>query len=68
MTSPQPSSCRLDKRDKRCGMVNVDPSTISLQPDVLRSIAKDRGAHFGMYETTVEPGEVRVGDPVFIEV
>ncbi len=60
--------CRLDKRDKRCGMVNVDPSTITLNPDVLRSIAKDRGAHFGMYGTTAEPGEVRVGDPVFIEV
>ncbi|MEO8025699.1 MAG: MOSC domain-containing protein [Bryobacteraceae bacterium] len=59
--------CRLDKRDKRCVMVNVDPSNMSSNSDVLRSIAKDRGAHFGMYGTTVEPGEVRVGDPVFIE-
>lgn len=59
--------CRLDKRDKRCVVVNVDPANITNNPDVLRSIAKDRGAHFGMYGTTVEPGEIRVGDPVFVE-
>lgn len=40
---------------------------LSLNPDVLRSIANDRGAPFGMYGTTVEPGDVRVGNPVFVE-
>jgi len=59
--------CRLDKRDKRCVVVNVDPSNMSVNPDVLRAIARDRAAHFGMYGTTVEPGDIHVGDPVFIE-
>jgi uncharacterized protein YcbX len=58
---------RLDKRDKRCVMVNVDPSSLSMTPGVLRAIAKDRAAHFGMYGTTVTPGELRVGDPVYLE-
>lgn len=60
--------CRLDKRDQRCVMVNIDPAdTSSMNPDVLRTIAKERNANFGMYGTTVQPGEVSVGDPVVLE-
>lgn len=60
--------CRLDKRDQRCVMVNVDPeNTASSNPAVLKAIAKERDAHFGMYGTTVEPGQVSVGDEVFLE-
>ena len=58
---------RLDKRDQRCMMVNVDPEDLSVSHGVLRAIAQNRGAHFGLYGTTVEPGEVRVGDSVFLE-
>ena len=50
------SRCRLDKRDKRCVVVNVDPVTLGSNPDVLGAIAKEREAHFGMYGTPVEPG------------
>jgi uncharacterized protein len=60
--------CRLDKRDKRCVMVNIDPTeTNSINPAVLRAIAKERNAHFGMYGTTVQPGDVSVGDSVVLE-
>ncbi|MBS1830803.1 MAG: MOSC domain-containing protein [Acidobacteria bacterium] len=58
---------RLDKRDKRCVMVNVDPTTIDSNPNVLRAIATERDAQFGMYGTTVEPGQVSIGDEVFLE-
>ncbi|HBY64578.1 MAG TPA: MOSC domain-containing protein [Solibacterales bacterium] len=60
--------CRLDKRDMRCQIVNVEPSNPS-QPDpaVLRAIGRERGAHFGMYGTTVEPGTLSIGDPVYLE-
>ena len=59
--------CRVDVRDKRCVMVNVDPSDISSSSDVLRAIVKERHACFGVYGSTVEPGEVSVGDPVFLQ-
>jgi uncharacterized protein YcbX len=60
--------CRLDKRDKRCMMVNIDPADpTSTNPAVLRALAKERNAHFGVYGTTVQPGEVSVGDPVVLE-
>ncbi|OYW12985.1 MAG: hypothetical protein B7X34_01080, partial [Acidobacteriia bacterium 12-62-4] len=60
--------CRLDARDQRCMMVNIDPlEPASANPAVLRAIAQNRNARFGMYGTTVQPGEVAVGDPVSIE-
>ena len=59
--------CRVDVRDKRCVMVNVDPSNVGSDSDILRTIVKQRNARFGVYGSTVEPGEVLVGDPVFLE-
>ncbi len=57
--------CRLDARDPRCMMVNIDPlEPASTNPAVLRAIAQKRAAHFGMYGTIVQPGEVSVGDSV----
>ncbi|MBI1354986.1 MAG: MOSC domain-containing protein [Acidobacteria bacterium] len=58
---------RVDVRDQRCVMVNVDPAGAAPNPAVLRSIARERDARFGVYGTIVQPGEVSVGDPVVIE-
>jgi MOSC domain-containing protein len=58
---------RVDKRDQRCVVINVDPETTAKNPDVLRTLARARGAYLGVYGTTVEPGRVALGDPVYIE-
>lgn len=58
---------RVDVRDKRCAMVNVDPATARRNPAVLRAIAQHREVRLGVYGSTVEPGRVRVGDPVWID-
>jgi uncharacterized protein len=55
---------RVDARDQRCVVVNIDPSTSSRNPSVLRAIAQDRQACVGVYGSTVRPGWVAVGDPV----
>jgi uncharacterized protein len=57
---------RVDKRDQRCVMVNVDPVTTERNPTVLRTIARQRDACLGVYGAVVEPGRVSVGDEVFI--
>ncbi|MEO5903740.1 MAG: MOSC domain-containing protein [Gemmatimonadaceae bacterium] len=57
---------RVDKRDKRCVVVNVDPDTTERDPSILRVIAQKRQACLGVYGTTVEPGRVSVGDSVSI--
>lgn len=59
---------RVDKRDERCMMVNVDPATAERDPSVLRAIARERQACFGVYGSAVRPGRVAIGDPVVVEV
>jgi hypothetical protein len=57
---------RLDGRDQRCVVVNVDPTTAARDPVVFRTIARHRNARLGVYATTVRPGRVAVGDPVVV--
>jgi uncharacterized protein YcbX len=58
---------RVDLRDERCVMVNVDPATSERDPAILRTIARERDACLGVYGSTVTPGRVAVGDPVLLE-
>lgn len=59
---------RVDQRDKRCVMVNVDPVTTRRDPQVLRTIVAQRQTCLGgVYGSTVSPGPVAVGDPVLLE-
>jgi uncharacterized protein len=55
---------RVDKRDERCVMVNVDPDTTQRDPAILRAIARERKGCLGVYGSVVQPGRVAVGDVV----
>ncbi|HEY7070209.1 MAG TPA: MOSC N-terminal beta barrel domain-containing protein [Acidimicrobiales bacterium] len=57
---------RVDGRDQRCIVVNVDPATAQADPIVLGTIARSRQTRLGVYATTVRPGRVAVGDPVVV--
>jgi MOSC domain-containing protein len=57
---------RVDQRDQRCVMVNVDPDTTERDPEVLRTIARERQSCLGVYGSTVQPGRVAVGDTVVL--
>jgi uncharacterized protein YcbX len=54
----------------RCATTTRDPATGQRDLDTLREIAAYRGKRegkhvdFGVYASVVEPGRVRVGDPV----
>ncbi len=58
---------RIDGRDKRCVVVNVDPVNGSRDPAVLRAITAHRDARLGVYGSTVRPGRVAVGDIVVLQ-
>ena len=57
---------RVDRRDGRCVIVDVDPATLDRSPGVLRTIARERDACLGVYGSTVTPGRVAVGDAVVL--
>jgi uncharacterized protein len=58
---------RVDLRDERCVIVNVDPATTERDPVVLRAIARQRQTCLGVYGSTVQPGRVALGDPVVLD-
>jgi hypothetical protein len=58
---------RIDVRDKRCVVVNVDPVTGHRDPTVLRAIATHRETRLGVYGSTIRPGRVAVGDSVVLQ-
>ena len=58
---------RVDKRDQRCVVVNVDPATSERDPAILRAIAGERQACLGVYGSVAEPGAIAVGDPVVLD-
>ena len=59
---------RMDRRDSRCIIVNVDPASGLSGSHLLKVIGTTRGAYAGVYGTTVRPGLIRVGDPVVVEM
>ena len=58
---------RMDRRDSRCIIVNVDPASGLPGSRLLQVVGSARRACAGVYGTTVLPGLIRVGDPVVIE-
>jgi len=58
---------RVDKRDGRCAVITIDPGTTQRNPEILRTVARDRQGCLGVYGSTVEPGRVAVNDQVTIE-
>jgi uncharacterized protein YcbX len=57
---------RVDGRDQRCVVVNVDPATGERDPIVFRTIVRRRRARLGAYGSIARPGRVAVGDPVVV--
>lgn len=58
---------RIDKRDGRCVVITIDPATGERNPAILQAVTSERQGCLGVYGTPVEPGRVRVGDPVRLE-
>jgi MOSC domain-containing protein len=58
---------RVDQRDERCVIVNIDPVSGARDPSVLRTLAQERSACIGIYGSTVERGRVAIGDAVVVE-
>jgi uncharacterized protein YcbX len=58
---------RVDKRDQRCVVVNIDPVTGARDPAILSTIGRARQACLGVYGSVAIPGAIGVGDPVMLD-
>lgn len=61
------AAIRVDERDQRCTVVNVNPGTGQPDARVLTIIGQHRQACAGVYGTVARPGLVKVGDPVIVD-
>jgi uncharacterized protein len=55
---------RLDRKDPRCMMVNLDPVRAVQNPAVLKEIVRNRDQCAGLYASTETNGTIAVGDSV----
>jgi uncharacterized protein YcbX len=59
-----PVRLHVERRDKRCMVINIDPATGERDPAVLRGVAQLNDVTCGVYGSVLVPGRIAVGDPV----
>lgn len=57
---------RVNRRTLRCMVINVNPTTSRQQPEILKSVVKERNNYVGVYASTERPGYVSVGDTIYL--
>jgi len=53
-------------RDLRCVMINLDPETAEADSNVMKAAVRLNANHAGVYATVICPGELTVGQKVFL--
>ena len=57
----------ITNRDERCSMVNFDPDSARVAPEVLKAVVRERDNKAGVYGTVIRRGRLAVGQPIFFE-
>ena len=52
--------------DIRCAVINVDPDTAAITPEVLKTVVRLNQNRAGIYGTVVRTGEISAGQKVFL--
>ena len=53
-------------RDERCAMVNIDPDSASLAPEVMKAVVRANQNYAGVYAAVTRVGRVAVGQRIFL--
>lgn len=64
--SEDPARVRVNRKDDRCSVVNLDPATGGANAPVHRTIVERRRNFLGVYGSPERPGRIAVGDPVYL--
>ena len=54
------------RRDKRCVMTTIDPTTAETEPAVLRTIVQRHEQCAGVFASVITSAAIRVGDPIYL--
>ncbi len=61
-----PARLRVHRQNVRCVMITLDPETAVASPQVLKTVAQQHNAKTGVYAATEQPGEIKVGDQIWL--
>jgi uncharacterized protein YcbX len=64
--NPNAARIRINRKDLRCMVVNIDPDTGKQNPEVLREVVNTRKNLVCVYGTTERPGNISVGDKIYL--
>jgi uncharacterized protein len=53
-------------RDERCSMVNLDPDTASIAPEVMKAVVRANQNNAGIYGAVTRVGRLEVGQKIFL--
>jgi uncharacterized protein YcbX len=53
-------------RDERCSMLNIDPDSASLSPEVLKAVVRANQNMAGVYSTVTRIGRLATGQRIFL--
>ncbi len=53
-------------RDARCSIVNLDPDSASVAPEVLKAVVRANQNNAGVYAAVTRIGQLKVGQPIFL--
>jgi len=53
-------------RDERCAMVNLHPDSALPAPEVMKAIVRVNQNHAGIYATVTRPGQLALGQTIFL--
>ncbi len=53
-------------RDERCAMLNIDPDSAVLSPEVMKAVVRRNSNYAGVYCSVVRIGQLSLGQPVFL--
>ncbi len=57
---------QIQRHCERCSIININPATYSLDHTLLKTVARKRNSHFGVYASVIKPGKIKVGDKVIL--
>jgi uncharacterized protein len=57
---------QLKRHCERCMIITVNPDTAETDPALLKTVAKERMNHFGVYASVLKTGQIQVGDEVVL--
>ncbi len=65
--APAPPTVGVTMRDLRCAMVNIDPDTGAIDPEVMKAAVRANQNNAGVYGTVTRAGALSVGQTVVLD-